>query len=39
MKKYRVREGSFIDYFRYGMVGLVFGMIMAAVMNSVYPIV
>lgn len=38
MKKYRVREGSFIDYFRYGMTGLVFGLIMAAVANTVYPI-
>lgn len=38
MKKYRVRQGSFIDYFRYGMTGLVFGLIMAAVANTVYPI-
>ena len=39
MKKYRVREGSFIDYFRYGMVGLMFGLVMAYVANTVYPIV
>ena len=38
MKRYRVRQGSFIDYFRYGMTGLVFGLIMAAVANTVYPI-
>lgn len=38
MKKYRVREGSIIDWFRYGMVGLVFGLVMAWAMNSVYPL-
>lgn len=38
MKKYRVREGSFIDYFRYGMTGLIFGLVMAWAMNSVYPL-
>lgn len=37
-KKYRVREGSFIDYVRYGAVGLTFGLIMAAVANTVYPL-
>ena len=39
MKKYRVREGSFIDYMRYAGVGLLFGLAMAWAMNSVYPIV
>lgn len=39
MKKYRVREGSFIDYLRYVGVGLLFGLAMAWAMNSVYPIV
>ena len=37
MKKYRVREGSFIDWFRYGMAGLVFGILMGIVINSSYP--
>lgn len=36
-KKYKVREGSFIDYTRYGLVGLIFGLVMAAVMNTVVP--
>ena len=35
MKKYRVREGRFFDYVRYGFVGLVFGMVMAAVASTV----
>lgn len=39
MKKYKVREGSFIDYLRYGGVGLLFGLAMAWAMNSVFPIV
>lgn len=38
MKRYRVREGSIIDYFRYGMVGLIFGLAMAAVANTAYPL-
>lgn len=38
MKRYRVREGSLIDYLRYGGVGLLFGLAMALVMNSVYPL-
>ena len=38
MKKYRVREGSIIDWFRYGMAGLFFGLVMAWAMNSVYPL-
>lgn len=38
MKKYRVREGSVIDYLRYGGVGLVFGLMMAWAMNSVCPL-
>ena len=38
-KKYRIREGSIIDYLRYGMVGLMFGLVMAYVANTVYPIV
>lgn len=38
MKKYRVREGSIIDYTRYGFVGLLFGLAMAAAMNSVCPL-
>jgi hypothetical protein len=37
-KKYRVRDGSFIDYARYGLVGLIFGLGMAFVTNSAYPI-
>lgn len=37
MKKYKVREGSIFDYFRYGMVGLIFGVIMGIAINSVYP--
>lgn len=28
MKKYRVREGSIIDYGRYGLAGLLFGLLM-----------
>ena len=36
-KKYRVREGSLIDWFRYGAAGFMFGVIMGAVINSVYP--
>lgn len=39
MKKYRVREGSFIDYLRYAGVGLLFGLAMAWAMNSVYTLV
>lgn len=35
MKKYRVREGSFIDYFRYGLTGLVFGLLLAAATTGV----
>ena len=35
MKKYRVREGSFFDYFRYGFAGFVFAMVMAAVASTV----
>lgn len=38
MKKYRVREGSIIDLFRYGMAGLIFGLVMAWAANSVYPL-
>ena len=38
MKKYRVREGSFIDYFRYGLTGLVFGLVLAFIANTAYPI-
>ena len=37
MKKYKIREGSIADYFRYGMAGLVFGVVMGIVINSVYP--
>ena len=37
MKKYHVREGSIIDYFRYGAAGLVLGVIMGIVINSSYP--
>ena len=36
-KKYRVREGSIIDWLRYGMAGLVFGVIMGIAINSAYP--
>lgn len=39
MKRYKVREGSIIDYMRYGGVGLLFGLFMAWAMNSVFPIV
>lgn len=38
MKKYRVREGSIFDYFRYGFTGLVFGLILAVITNAAYPI-
>lgn len=38
MKKYRVREGSIIDYARYGFTGLIFGLIMAYIANTVYPL-
>ena len=38
MKKYRVREGSLIDWLRYGLTGLIFGLVMAWAMNSVYPL-
>ena len=37
MKRYRIREGSIADYLRYGMVGLVFGVLMGIVINSAYP--
>ena len=37
MKKYRVREGSIADYFRYGAVGLMFGVLCGIVMNSTVP--
>ena len=37
MKKYRVREGSIIDYSRYGLAGVIFGVIMGIVINSAYP--
>lgn len=39
MKKYRVREGSIIDYARYGLAGLLFALIMAWVTSTAYPIV
>lgn len=35
MKKYRIRERSIFDYARYGFVGFVFGMVMAAVASTV----
>lgn len=38
MKKYRVRQGSFIDYFRYGMTGLLFGALIAWAAINTYPI-
>lgn len=38
MKKYKIREGSIADYFRYGAAGLVFGIIMGLVINSAYPL-
>ena len=38
MKKYRVREGSFIDWFRYGFAGLIFGILMGIAINSSYPL-
>ena len=37
MKKYHVREGSLIDWLRYGAAGLVLGVIMGIVINSSYP--
>ena len=37
MKKYRVREGSIMDWTRYGIAGLIFGVIMGIVINSAYP--
>lgn len=38
MKRYRVREGSIADYARYGLTGLVLGLLLAIVANSAYPI-
>lgn len=38
MKKYRVRDGSIADYGRYGLAGLIFGLIMAFATSTVYPI-
>lgn len=38
MKKYRVREGSVVDYMRYGLTGLVFGLILAFITNTAYPL-
>lgn len=37
MKKYRVREGSFIDWARYGLAGLVFGLILGLSIITSYP--
>lgn len=37
-KKYRIREGSIIDWFRYGMAGLIFGVIMGIAINTTYPL-
>lgn len=37
MKKHRIREGSILDYARYGFAGLTFAMVMAAVASTVYP--
>lgn len=37
MKKYKVREGSIIDYSRYGIAGVIFGVIMGIIINSAYP--
>lgn len=39
MKKYRIREGSIADLFRYAVAGFAFGILMAAIMNSAYPFV
>lgn len=36
MKKYRVREGSFIDWIRYGMSGLAFGVVMGIIIITTY---
>ena len=38
MKKYRVREGSFIDYFRVSMVGLIFGLMIGLAAITSYPL-
>ena len=37
MKRYRVREGSIMDYTRYGITGAIFGVIIGIVINSAYP--
>lgn len=37
MKKYRVREGSLVDYSRYGVAGVIFGAIIGIIINSAYP--
>lgn len=36
MRKYRIREGSFIDWLRYGMAGLGFGLVMGFVIITTY---
>lgn len=36
MRKYRVREGSIIDWARYGMAGLVFGLVMGLAIITTY---
>lgn len=38
MKKYRVREGSFIDYFRYGAAGFIAAMVIAWAASTVQPL-
>ena len=38
MKKYRVRQGSFMDYFRYGMAGFVFFVALALVAGTGYTV-
>ena len=37
MKKYRVREGSIIDYARYGLAGLIFGLVLGLGIITSYP--
>lgn len=38
MKKYRVREGSIVDYARVSLIGLIFGVLCGIVMNSTIPL-
>jgi len=37
MKKYRIREGSFADYARVALVGLMFGLMIGLAAITSYP--